>query len=59
MDPIKNSDEFNHVRCRFVGSARLNMVRLLTFTVSVLLLRRLACAGAPVDFPANVQGLWI
>ena len=38
MDPIKKSEEFNHVRCRFVGSARLNMIRLLAFTVSVLVL---------------------
>lgn len=38
MVPIKKSDEFNHACRRFVGSVRLNMIRLLAFTVSVLVL---------------------
>ena len=38
MDAIRSSEEFNHACCCFVGFARLNMIRLLAFTASVLVL---------------------
>ena len=59
MDPTKKSEEFNHDRRRFVGSAQLKMICLLVHGVGVGPCGNLPCPGAPADFPANVQGLWI